>query len=86
MEGLTVVLGAVLGRCRVHVHPTDGILHRRLAVMFGVMVVLMPVVTLVPVAVMQAGHGVPPFSGALGPWGLALRSLGRTLGPAGAPG
>jgi hypothetical protein len=28
-------------------------------------------VTLVPVAVMQIGHAVPPFSGALGPWGLA---------------
>jgi hypothetical protein len=79
MEGLTVMLGAVLRRRRVHIHPTDGILHRRPGVVFGVMMVSMPVVTMM--AVMQVGHVVPPFSDALGPWGLALRSLGRTLDP-----
>jgi hypothetical protein len=86
MECLTAVLGMVFGSCRVHVHPADGILYRQPVVVSKVMVVLMPGVTLVPVAVMQVSHGVPPLSGALGPWGLALRSLGRTLDPAGAPG
>jgi hypothetical protein len=39
------VLGMVFGSCRVHVHPADGILYRQPAVVSGVRVVLMPVVT-----------------------------------------